>query len=185
AWGRGSVPAAIGGGSGVEAMQDAMAEEIVQALRDHGIDSGRLGLDTPQPALLERLANRGFSVDAGAGAALARARAIKTQDEIECLRVCAAICEAGVQAMRERVAPGVRDNDVWSEAVRRIILLGGEHGGGKLSSGPDTWPKSQSDSSDRIIRPGDVVYADFYNIGYNGYRSCYYRTFSVGQPKPE
>jgi Xaa-Pro aminopeptidase len=183
--GIGIVPTAIGGGSGVDAMQDAMAEEIVQALRDHGINSGRLGLDTPQPALLQRLANGGFSVDAGAGAALAQARAIKTQDEIECLRICAAICEAGFQAMRERVAPGIRDNDVWSEAVRRIILLGGEHGGGKLSSGPDTWPKSQSDSSDRIIRPGDVVYADFYNIGYNGYRSCYYRTFSVGQPKQE
>jgi Xaa-Pro aminopeptidase len=26
------------------------------------------------------------------------------------------------------------------------------------------------------------VYADFYNIGYLGYRSCYYRTFSVGEP---
>ena len=85
--------------------------------------------------------------------------------------------------MRELIAPGIRDNEVWAEAVKRIIALGGEHGGGKLSSGPDTWPKSQSDSSDRIIRPGDVVYADFYNIGYNGYRSCYYRTFTVGPPK--
>jgi Xaa-Pro aminopeptidase len=67
--------------------------------------------------------------------------------------------------------------------VRRVIALGGEHAGGKLSSGPDTWPKSQSDWSDRIIRPGDVVYADFYNIGYNGYRSCYYRTFTCGRPR--
>lgn len=68
--------------------------------------------------------------------------------------------------------------------MARIIDLGGEHGGGKLSSGPDTWPKGQSDSSDRIIRPGDVVYADFYNIGFNGYRSCYYRTFSCGRLQP-
>jgi Xaa-Pro aminopeptidase len=183
--GIGIVPAAIGGGSGVQAMQDAMADEVAQALHDHGLRSGRVGLDAPQPALVERLIDRGFSVDAGAGAALARARAVKAEDEIECLRICAAICEAGFQAMRERVRPGVRDNEVWAEAVARIIALGGEHGGGKLSSGPDTWPKSQSDSSDRIIRPGDVVYADFYNIGYNGYRSCYYRTFSVGQPKQE
>src|SRR5207245_11733342 len=90
----------------------------------------------------------------------------------------------GFQAMRERIEPGIRDNEVWSEAVRRIISLGGEHAGGKLSSGPDTWPKSQSDWSDRIIRPGDIVYADFYNIGYNGYRSCYYRTFSCGAVGP-
>jgi Xaa-Pro aminopeptidase len=183
--GIGIVPAAIGGGTGVEAMQAAMAAEVAQALRDHGINEGRVGLDTPQPALQQRLTDHGYAVDAGAGSALARARSIKTIDEVECLRICAAICEAGFQAMKERVAPGVRDNDVWSEAVRRVILLGGEHGGGKLSSGPDTWPKSQSDASDRIIRPGDVVYADFYNIGYNGYRSCYYRSFSVGRPKQE
>jgi Xaa-Pro aminopeptidase len=183
--GIGIVPAALGGGSGAEALQEAMADEVAGALRDHGIVDGRVGLDTAQPGLARLLEARGYEVDLAAGAALARARAIKTEDEIECLRICAAICEAGFQAMRERIAPGVRDNEVWAEAVRRIIALGGEHGGGKLSSGPDTWPKSQSDSSDRIIRPGDVVYADFYNIGYNGYRSCYYRSFSCGPPKSE
>jgi Xaa-Pro aminopeptidase len=184
--GIGIVPAALGGeGDGVEAMQEAMADEVAGALRDRGLTSARVGLDVPQPALQRRLERRGYTVDAGAGTALARARAIKTADEIECLRICAAICEAGFQAMRERISPGVRDNEVWAEAVRRVIALGGEHGGGKLSSGPDTWPKSQSDSSDRIIRPGDVVYADFYNIGYNGYRSCYYRTFTCGKARQQ
>src|SRR3989441_6534392 len=184
--GIGIVPAALGGeGDGVEAMHEAMADEVAGALRDRALTSARVGLDTAQPALMRRLERRGYTVDAGAGAALARARAIKTADEIECLRICAAICEAGFQAMCERIAPGVRDNEVWAEAVRRVIALGGEHGGGKLSSGPDTWPKGQSDSSDRIIRPGDVVYADFYNIGYNGYRSCYYRTFTCGPAKQE
>jgi Xaa-Pro aminopeptidase len=181
--GIGIVPAAIGGGPGVEMLQEAMADEVATALRDHAITSGRIGLDVSQPALMARLERRGFTVDAGAGAALGKARAIKTVDETESLRTCAAICEAGFQAMREHIAPGVRDNDVWAESVRRILQLGGEHGGGKLSSGPDTWPKGQSDFSDRIIRPGDVVYADFYNIGFNGYRSCYYRTFSCGPPK--
>jgi Xaa-Pro aminopeptidase len=182
--GIGIVPAAIGGGSGVEALRAAMTREIVTALRDHGIASGRVGLDVSQPPLIAALEEAGYQVDAGAGAALALARSIKTDDEIECLRMSAAICEAGFQAMKDLIKPGVRDNDVFSESVRRIIALGGEHGGGKLSSGPDTWPKSQADTSDRIIRPGDVVYADFYNIGYNGYRSCYYRTFSCGKPKP-
>ncbi len=179
--GIGIVPAALGGGPAAEAMRDAMVAEVVAALRDHGITSGRIGLDTAQPALAAALAEAGYDVDAAAGAAIAKARAIKTEDEVECLRVSAAICESGFQAMKERIAPGVRDNDVWAEAVRRLIVNGGEHAGGKLSSGPDTWPKSQADSSDRLIRPGDVVYADFYNIGYNGYRSCYYRTFSCGK----
>jgi Xaa-Pro dipeptidase len=33
--------------------------------------------------------------------------------------------------------------------------------------------------SDRIIRPGDQVFFDIIQ-SYNGYRTCYYRTFSVG-----
>jgi Xaa-Pro aminopeptidase len=178
--GIGIVPAALGGGSGAEALADVMAQEVAAALRDRGITSGRVGLDASQPGLMERLNRAGYSTDAAAGLALATARAIKNEDEIQCLRVCAAICEAGFQGMKETIAPGVADNDVWAEAVSRVIKRGGEHGGGKLSSGPNTWPKSQSDSSDRLIRPGDVVYADFYNIGFNGYRSCYYRTFSCG-----
>ena len=178
--GIGIVPAAIGGGSGVDVLQEAMSQEIARGLADLGISAGRLGLDSPQPTLSQRLERLGFTVDSGVGGVLAKARSRKTADEVECLRVSAAICEAGFQAMKETIAPGVRDNDVFSEAVRRIIQLGGEHGGGKLSSGPDTWPKGQSDFTDRIIRPGDVVYADFYNIGFNGYRSCYYRTFSCG-----
>lgn len=183
--GIGIVPAALGTGDGASAMLAAMADEVAEALVDHGVRDGRIGLDTAQPGLARLLEDRGYTVDFGAGAALAQARCIKSEDEIECLRICAAICEAGFQAMRERIQPGTRDNEIWAEAVRRIIALGGEHAGGKLSSGPDTWPKSQSDWSDRIIRPGDVVYADFYNIGYNGYRSCYYRTFSCGRPKQE
>src|SRR5258708_32632938 len=33
--------------------------------------------------------------------------------------------------------------------------------------------------SDRIIRPGDQAFFDIIQ-SYNGYRTCYYRTFSVG-----
>jgi Xaa-Pro aminopeptidase len=183
--GIGIVPAAIGGGPGADMMRRAMVDEVVGALGDRGITSGRIGLDVPQPALMADLEAAGFAVDAGAGSAIAWARAVKTVDEIECLRMSAAICEAGFQAMKESIKPGVRDNEVFAQMVKKIIDLGGEHGGGTISSGPETWPKAQVDVSDRIIRPGDVVYADLYNIGYNGYRSCYYRTFSCGRARPQ
>lgn len=180
--GIGIVPAALGGTtSGAVALRQVMSAEIVRALNDHGVPSGRIGLDAPQPSLAGDLEAAGYTVDGGAGAAIAKARAIKTEDEIACLRTSAAICEAGFQALVDTIKPGVRDHEAFAEAVRRVIALGGEHGGGNLSSGPDTWPKKQADLTDRIIRPGEVVYADFYNIGFNGYRSCYYRTFSCGR----
>jgi Xaa-Pro dipeptidase len=37
--------------------------------------------------------------------------------------------------------------------------------------------------SDRIIRPGDQAFFDIIQ-SYNGYRTCYYRTFSVGRSTP-
>jgi Xaa-Pro aminopeptidase len=180
--GIGIVPAALGPGPAAELLLKQMAKEIATALSDHGVLSGRIGLDIAQPGLAALLERYGYSVDAGAGAALARARAVKTDDEVECLRLSAAVCEAGFQAMREAIVPGARESEIFAKGVSRIIELGGEHGGGNISSGPNTWPKSQADTTDRIVRPGDVVYSDLYNIGFHGYRSCYYRTFSCGQP---
>lgn len=181
--GIGIVPAALGAGLAAELLAKQMAKEIATALSEHGVLSGRVGLDVGQPGLQLLLERYGYAVDAGAGAALATARALKSTDEVECLRLSASICEAGFQAMREAIRPGVRESEVFARGVARIIELGGEHGGGNISSGPNTWPKSQADTTDRIVRPGDVVYSDLYNIGFQGYRSCYYRTFSCGPPR--
>lgn len=97
--------------------------------------------------------------------------------------VCAARCAKPHSPRSLLQSSRVRSTARCSPRVRRIVELGGEHGGGTIASGPNAWPKSQADVTDRIIRPGDVVYVDLYNIGYNGYRSCYYRTFSCGTPK--
>jgi Xaa-Pro aminopeptidase len=181
--GIGIVPAALGPGPAAELLGKQMAKEVATALSEHGVLSGRIGLDVGQPALQGLLERYGYAVDAGAGAALAQARARKTPDEVECLRLSASVCEAGFQAMREAIRPGARESEVFARGVARIIELGGEHGGGNISSGPNTWPKSQADTTDRVVRPGDVVYSDLYNIGFHGYRSCYYRTFSCGAPR--
>jgi Xaa-Pro aminopeptidase len=110
------------------------------------------------------------------------ARKTKTRDEIECLRQVAAVCEAGFQRISETAKPGARESEVWGEAVRELSRHGATVGGGYLTSGPNTWPKHQANTTDRAVRPGDLLYADFYNVGYLGYRSCYYRTFSLGEP---
>jgi Xaa-Pro dipeptidase len=40
------------------------------------------------------------------------------------------------------------------------------------------------DFSDRIIRPGDMIYIDVVNV-FNGYKTCYYQTFVCGKPSPK
>jgi Xaa-Pro dipeptidase len=50
-------------------------------------------------------------------------------------------------------------------------------------SGPRTNPHHH-DFSDRAIRPGDLVFLDIAH-SFNGYRTCYYRTFACGKPTQE
>jgi Xaa-Pro aminopeptidase len=160
-----------------------MAETVREALDDYGVADEPMGIDTGHAGLVDAFESSGVDVrPAACAAAMEDARKTKTRDEIECLRQVAAICEAGFQAIVDGLRPGRRESEVWADAVGELWRHGAMVQGGYLTSGPNTWPKHQANTTDRLIRPGDLVYADFYNVGYLGYRSCYYRTFSVGEP---
>ncbi|MEY7851975.1 M24 family metallopeptidase [Natrarchaeobius sp. A-rgal3] len=181
--GLGNVPRASGSPSARDFLVSTMAETVGEAAAEYGVADEKLGVDVGNSKLVEALEGQGLEVDVStAQEVMEDARKIKTEDEIECLRMVAAICEAGFQRIKEGARPGKRENEVWGEAVRELWRHGAFVGGGYLTSGPNTWPKHQANTTDRAIRPGDLVYADFYNIGYLGYRSCYYRTFSMGEP---
>jgi len=181
--GLGNVPRASGRDSAREFLLSTMADTVHEALEEYGVAGEPMGIDVANRGLVTRFEDRGVDVRAEECAAVMEdARKTKTRDEIECLRQVAAICEAGFQRITETARPGKRETEVWGEAVGELWRHGGFVGGGYLTSGPNTWPKHQANTTDRAIRPGDLVYADFYNIGYLGYRSCYYRTFSMGEP---
>ncbi len=181
--GLGNVPRASGHDGARRFLIDTMAGTVAEALEDYGYEDATLGVDIGDDRLRQALERRDLEVRAGdAQAAMAAARRVKTEDEIACLRQVAAICEAGFQRIREATEPGATEAEIWGDAVSELWRHGAMVQGGYLTSGPNTWPKHQANTTDRIVRPGDLVYADFYNIGYLGYRSCYYRTFSVGEP---
>ena len=181
--GLGNVPRASGRDSARRWLRDRMAETVSTAMEEYGVADEPMGIDVASGGLVEGFERRGVDVDTKAATdIMLDARKTKTRDEIECLRMVAAICEGGFQAITESATPGTRESEVWGDAVRELWRLGAMAQGGYVTSGPNTWPKHQANTTDRIIRPGDLVYADFYNIGFLGYRSCYYRTFSVGQP---
>jgi Xaa-Pro aminopeptidase len=184
--GLGNVPRASGSDSARRFLVEKMAETVHTALQDYGLAKEPVGVDIGNRKLLSALEDRGVDTRPEAATQVMEdARKVKTRDEIECLRTVAAICEAGFQRIVEETTPGRRESEVWGDAVRELWRHGAMVQGGYLTSGPNTWPKHQANTTDRLIRPGDLVYADFYNIGYLGYRSCYYRTFSVGEPTDE
>jgi Xaa-Pro aminopeptidase len=156
--------------------------QIKQELKETGITDGVIGVDGAGPFVVEALKEAGVRVSPEGAAAMAMARLTKTRDEIELLRCACAICEAGFQAAKEMIRPGVSEREVWAEISRRSFQCGAEAvEGGHVCSGPHSYPIANT-ISDRLIRPGDIILIDIYNISYHGYRTCYYASFSCGEP---
>ena len=115
---------------------------------------------------------------------LLKAKIIKTQDEIECLKAANAITEAGMQAALDVLRPGVRECEVLAAAWKAMTDLGSEwtQCSNIVASGPYTAPYRRF-TSDRIIREGDMVIIDI-GACFNGYWGDFTRTWICGDVKP-
>jgi Xaa-Pro aminopeptidase len=157
-------------------------KQIKEELKEAGVLKGKIGIDAPAPLIFDALKTEGINVSLDGLAAMAEARVIKTKDEIELLRHACAICEGGFEVAKKMIRPGVTEQAVWGEICKVAFDLGAEGvEGGHISSGPHSYPIANA-ISDRIIRPGDIILIDIYNVSYHGYRTCYYRDFCCGEP---
>ncbi len=167
---------AIGPRSGLHARA---AGEIAAALRDEGIDGDPLGVDMAETAVFLALQKEGLNVTDGQQAMM-QAREMKSADEIVLLTQASAMVDGVYQDIFEMLKPGIRESDVVALAHARLFEMGSEFveainsiAGERCSPHPHVF-------SDRLIRPGDQAYFDIIHA-YNGYRTCYYRTFVVGR----
>jgi Xaa-Pro dipeptidase len=110
------------------------------------------------------------------------ARAIKNVDEQECLRMVGAIGDAAHWECMKFLRPGITENSVTAHIMEFLYNFPGMEDVEDVivSSGPNTWPNWRN-FSDRIIKPGDIVFMDLAALTWNGYKSCYYRTYCVGK----
>ena len=158
------------------------ASQIKDELKANKAANGRIGIDVADMVRYEALKSAGLDVTTDGGSVLRLARAVKTKDEIELLRQSCAIVEACFQRVVQVLRPGITERQLYGEIAKRAWECGAEGlDGGHVSSGPHSYPIAAS-MSDRIIRPGDIVLIDVYDLSYHGYRTCYYRNFSIGKP---
>src|SRR5229473_2817496 len=110
------------------------------------------------------------------------ARAVKSPDEQECFRIVGAIGDATHWECMKFLRPGITENQVTAHLMRYLYNIPGMEDVEDVivSSGPNTWPNWRN-FSDRIIQPGDIVFMDLAALTWNGYKSCYYRTYCVGK----
>lgn len=112
---------------------------------------------------------------------LLRAKILKTEDEIECLKVANAMTEAAMDAALRVLRPGVRECEVLAVAWYTMTALGSEwtQCANIVCSGPYTYPYRRF-TSDRIIREGDLVIIDI-GACFNGYYGDLTRTWLCGE----
>jgi Xaa-Pro aminopeptidase len=163
-----------------EKQRKKFCEQIANDLKESGVAKEILALDTWDPGLVEEFTRIGIKVAPRGQEVMLNARRIKNPDEIECLRTCSAIGDAMFATLARNLRPGIKETELVGLAHKTAYDLGARiYSGVFVTSGPYGWPNSR-DESDRMIRPGDVVYMDVYNTAFEGYKICYYRTFSCG-----
>jgi Xaa-Pro aminopeptidase len=176
----------VGGNTGLQGaigpesgLHNRAAAEIRQVLEAEGLAGERLGVDMAETAVFLALQAEGLNVVDGQHTMM-RAREIKSPDEILLLTQACAMVDGVYQDIFEALKPGIRESDVVGLAHARLFEMGSEFveainsiAGERCSPHPHVF-------SDRLIRPGDQAYFDIIHV-FNGYRTCYYRTFVVGR----
>jgi len=155
-----------------------VAAKVAGVLADFGLAGQPVGVDVIEPPVLFALQAAGIPVVDGQQVFL-EARRIKTRDEIGLLTQAASMVDAAYEELYEFLRPGVRENETVALVNKVLYDLGSEHVEGVTAISGERCSPHPHVFSDRLIRPGDPAFFDILH-SYQGYRTCYYRTFAVG-----
>jgi Xaa-Pro dipeptidase len=172
---RGAVAPTVG-------LMEAAVAEIRSLLTEAGVADQPVGVDIVEPPFLFEMQRQGLTV-VDAQQHMLDARVIKSSDEIMLLTQAVAMVDGVYQGIVERLKPGVRENDIVAFANQRLYEMGSDQVEAINAISGERCNPHPHNFTDRWIRPGDQAFFDIIH-SFNGYRTCYYRTFSVGSATP-
>ncbi|MEJ6488771.1 Xaa-Pro peptidase family protein [Leucobacter sp. USCH14] len=158
-------------------MVDAIAQ-IKGILTDLGLQNSPIGIDIVEPPFLFEMQRQGFTV-VDAQQHMLDAREIKSADEIMLMNQAAAMVDGVYTDIVEALKPGVRESEIVALAAKKLYEYGSDQVEAINAISGERCNPHPHNFTDRIIRPGDQAFFDIIH-SFNGYRTCYYRTFSVG-----
>ena len=156
--------------------------EIKGYLADTGVVGEPVGVDFAEIPMFFELQRQGFDVRDGQQVML-DARQAKSRDEITLLATAASMVDGVYQDITDALKPGVRENEIVALANKRLYEMGSDDVESINAVSGERCNPHPHNFSDRMIRPGDQAFFDIMH-SFNGYRTCYYRTFSVGTSTP-
>ena len=154
---------------------------IMEEMKRFGVAGEKLGVDFIDINMMKAFEEAGVQWTDGMSPMM-EARAVKNEDEQECMRIVGAIGDAAHYECMKFLKPGLTENQVTAHIMHYLYSIPGMEDVEDVivSSGPNTWPNWRN-FTDRIIQPGDIVFMDLAALTWNGYKSCYYRTYCVGR----
>lgn len=159
-------------------LMESAIKEIKGLLEDAGVAHLPVGVDIVEPAFLFEMQRQGLKV-VDCQQLMLDARVIKSMDEIILLNQAAAMVDGVYQNIVDVLKPGIRENEIVALANKRLYEMGSDQVEAINAISGDRCNPHPHNFTDRIIRPGDQAFFDIIH-SFNGYRTCYYRTFAVG-----
>jgi Xaa-Pro aminopeptidase len=155
-----------------------VAGKIRVELEERGLLGEPLGVDVVEISVLRALEAEGITV-VDCQPLMQDVRMLKTVDEITLLNTACAMVDGAYEELFRAMRPGIRENDCVALVNKILYEAGSEHVEGVNAISGERCSPHPHVFTDRILRPGDPAYFDILHA-YNGYRTCYYRTFAVG-----
>jgi Xaa-Pro aminopeptidase len=159
-------------------LMESAVREIKGLLEDAGVADEPVGVDIVEPPFLFEMQRQGLHV-VDAQQFILDAREIKSPDEIMLLTQAASMVDGVYQDIVDVLKPGIRENEIVALANKRLYEMGSDQVEAINAVSGERCNPHPHNFSDRLIRPGDQAFFDIIH-SFNGYRTCYYRTFSVG-----
>ena len=167
---------------GAMSPESGRAEDVARKIRieleERGLLHEPLGVDVIELPVLFALQAEGIKVVDGQQL-MQQARLIKMQDELTLLSTACMMVDAAYDELYRAMKPGIRENECVALVNKVLYDLGSEYVEGVNAISGERCSPHPHVFTDRALRPGDPAYFDILH-SYNGYRTCYYRTFVVG-----
>jgi Xaa-Pro aminopeptidase len=165
---------------------------FVAQLRDLVADGAVLAVDEWTHAMGREPWLRFDTKPKDAARLIATAKAVKTPDELACMRAGLHITEQAIAEVQARVAPGVRQSDLTATFLRTIFDAGADANildpiwqvmPARMADGPWTTTGDLACpllTTERELAEGDVLWVDT-GISHLGFHSDFGRTWIVGR----
>lgn len=173
----------VAAGPGIAARERRWAAETAATLTELVGRGATVGIERVNAGAARSLAARGFRL-VDAQEPVERARAIKSAEEVKCVRASLRATEVAVARLRAAIRPGITETELWSVLHQAVIAQGGDYVETRLlNAGPRTNPWFQETGA-RRIEAGELICLDTDVVGCFGYYSDSSRTFHAGPGRP-